>query len=175
MPHIPFYTILPEIAEKETRTIVIKEHYNDLPKGEYGFIELYCDDIDCDCRNVYIQVINRDNSEVLATISYGWESIKFYKDWIGFEKVDNIIKQFKGPSLTIAKQSVYANTLLEIFKELLKDSSYAERLKRHYKLFKNEIKKRVVLENQMLTKNKIGRNEPCSCGSGRKYKKCCGI
>lgn len=20
---------------------------------------------------------------------------------------------------------------------------------------------------------KIGRNEPCSCGSGRKYKKCC--
>ncbi|MHA7840479.1 MAG: YchJ family protein [Gammaproteobacteria bacterium] len=22
--------------------------------------------------------------------------------------------------------------------------------------------------------NKIGRNEPCSCGSGKKYKKCCG-
>lgn len=21
---------------------------------------------------------------------------------------------------------------------------------------------------------KIGRNDPCSCGSGRKYKKCCG-
>ena len=23
-------------------------------------------------------------------------------------------------------------------------------------------------------KNKIGRNEPCPCGSGKKYKKCCG-
>jgi SWIM/SEC-C metal-binding protein len=22
--------------------------------------------------------------------------------------------------------------------------------------------------------NKIGRNDPCPCGSGRKYKKCCG-
>ncbi|NNK96688.1 MAG: anaerobic sulfatase maturase, partial [Desulfobacterales bacterium] len=22
--------------------------------------------------------------------------------------------------------------------------------------------------------NKIGRNSPCPCGSGRKYKKCCG-
>jgi preprotein translocase subunit SecA len=22
--------------------------------------------------------------------------------------------------------------------------------------------------------NKIGRNDPCSCGSGRKYKQCCG-
>jgi uncharacterized protein YecA (UPF0149 family) len=22
---------------------------------------------------------------------------------------------------------------------------------------------------------KIGRNDPCPCGSGRKYKKCCGV
>ena len=22
---------------------------------------------------------------------------------------------------------------------------------------------------------KVGRNEPCSCGSGKKYKKCCGV
>ena len=22
---------------------------------------------------------------------------------------------------------------------------------------------------------KIGRNDPCPCGSGKKYKKCCGI
>jgi hypothetical protein len=22
--------------------------------------------------------------------------------------------------------------------------------------------------------NKVGRNDPCSCGSGRKFKKCCG-
>jgi preprotein translocase subunit SecA len=23
-------------------------------------------------------------------------------------------------------------------------------------------------------KTKVGRNDPCPCGSGRKYKKCCG-
>ena len=22
---------------------------------------------------------------------------------------------------------------------------------------------------------KVGRNEPCPCGSGKKYKKCCGV
>ncbi len=22
---------------------------------------------------------------------------------------------------------------------------------------------------------KIGRNDPCPCGSGKKYKKCCGV
>jgi len=25
-----------------------------------------------------------------------------------------------------------------------------------------------------LAKKKVGRNEPCPCGSGKKYKKCCG-
>lgn len=25
------------------------------------------------------------------------------------------------------------------------------------------------------TKEKVGRNEPCPCGSGKKYKKCCGL
>jgi len=27
---------------------------------------------------------------------------------------------------------------------------------------------------QMIAGKKIGRNEPCPCGSGKKYKKCCG-
>ncbi|WP_202943861.1 SEC-C metal-binding domain-containing protein [Natranaerobius thermophilus] len=27
--------------------------------------------------------------------------------------------------------------------------------------------------NAKQSNNKIGRNEPCPCGSGKKYKKCC--
>lgn len=27
----------------------------------------------------------------------------------------------------------------------------------------------------VVNKEKIGRNEPCPCGSGKKYKKCCGV
>jgi uncharacterized protein YecA (UPF0149 family) len=26
----------------------------------------------------------------------------------------------------------------------------------------------------IINKNKVGRNDPCPCGSGKKYKKCCG-
>ncbi|MCL2123660.1 MAG: SEC-C metal-binding domain-containing protein [Desulfovibrionaceae bacterium] len=26
----------------------------------------------------------------------------------------------------------------------------------------------------MRAEPKLGRNDPCSCGSGKKYKKCCG-
>src|SRR5438046_6175709 len=29
-------------------------------------------------------------------------------------------------------------------------------------------------EGEGLTMAKIGRNDPCACGSGKKYKRCCG-
>lgn len=29
-------------------------------------------------------------------------------------------------------------------------------------------------QSQIAVSSKIGRNDPCSCGSGKKYKKCCG-
>ena len=31
-----------------------------------------------------------------------------------------------------------------------------------------------VSKNKGKTVKKIGRNEPCPCGSGKKYKQCCG-
>ena len=29
-------------------------------------------------------------------------------------------------------------------------------------------------QQPVLAKDKVGRNDPCPCGSGKKYKKCCG-
>ena len=31
-----------------------------------------------------------------------------------------------------------------------------------------------MIKPKPATANKVGRNDPCSCGSGQKYKKCCG-
>ena len=31
-----------------------------------------------------------------------------------------------------------------------------------------------MVKGAPLSSNKVGRNDPCPCGSGRKYKKCCG-
>ena len=42
---------------------------------------------------------------------------------------------------------------------------------------KNESAKPNTTQNHTPVKNdgpQIGRNEPCSCGSGKKYKNCCG-
>nr|WP_276513752.1 SEC-C metal-binding domain-containing protein [Anaerostipes hadrus] len=38
-------------------------------------------------------------------------------------------------------------------------------------MLKQEIKKR---ESYVKTEPEIGRNDPCYCGSGKKYKKCSG-
>ena len=32
-----------------------------------------------------------------------------------------------------------------------------------------------TVQKKPATSNKVGRNDPCPCGSGKKYKKCCGI
>ena len=38
----------------------------------------------------------------------------------------------------------------------------------------NNNDKKEVVTNKEFTSKKIGRNEPCPCGSGKKYKHCCG-
>lgn len=39
------------------------------------------------------------------------------------------------------------------------------------KTFKNVLE---IGETEVPKNKKVGRNEPCPCGSGRKYKQCCG-
>ncbi|QXM05663.1 SEC-C metal-binding domain-containing protein [Crassaminicella indica] len=39
---------------------------------------------------------------------------------------------------------------------------------------RKEITKAQRSAKTIVKENKIGRNEPCPCGSGKKYKKCCG-
>ena len=130
-----FYTKFPEIAEKETRVLTAYKDCEDLPKGEYAFLDLHCTDADCDCRRVMVMVLK--DGKVAANISYGWENQKFYNDWLFGDK--KMAKEFKGPALSATnQQSNLAPVLLGYFKEFLKDAEYAERLERHYKLFKSK-------------------------------------
>ena len=39
----------------------------------------------------------------------------------------------------------------------------------------DERRKDELVHSQQARSNKIGRNEPCPCGSGKKYKKCCAL
>lgn len=142
--HTEFSQFFPQIAKHETRSITIVDdnNSNGLPKGQYAFLELYCTDKNCDCRNVYIHVYNHNGTALEATISYGWEPLKFYIDWMGGDKKDaKMLKDLKGPALAVmAPQSPRAEKWLAIFKEMIKtDKNYANRLKGHYELIKGVV------------------------------------
>ena len=81
MPMTPFLQRFPQLAARETRSLTVTGR-NDLPDGDYGFIELYCNEPDCDCRRVTVVVLRPHTGwKYWATISYGWESLDFYQQW----------------------------------------------------------------------------------------------
>jgi hypothetical protein len=178
MPYTLFHEKFPALAEKETRTITtISDH--GLPSDSYGLIESYCDESGCDCRRVFFNVISERQERILAVIAFGWENKKFYAKWMRDDD-PQVISELQGPTLNLAStQSRFAPQLLELLNTVLQDKKYIERLKRHYKLFRESVEKSIQSnenENNITLVSfspKIGRNMPCSCGSGKKYKKCC--
>jgi hypothetical protein len=133
----PFFSRFPELAAHETRTVMLLQPYAGLPAGEYGFLELYCDEPTCDCRRVLFQVRRADRPDkVLATINYGWESEDFYARWLHGDH--GSARELAQASLDpLNPQSKLSPALLEVFRQiLLQDRAYIDRLRRHYKMFK---------------------------------------
>lgn len=139
MPYEPFHERFGELAWKETRSISV---YDDprLAGDEFGFIEAYCNDENCDCRRVFFNVISRKRKEIVAVIAYGWEDQAFYAKW--FRGNDPaIVQQLQGPILNPGSpQSELAPGLLKKARDvLLSDPAYIARLKRHYRMFKEKV------------------------------------
>lgn len=137
---VPFYERFRELAFRETRSVTIRGR-RDLPDGEYGFLESYCADPHCDCRRVLINVVTPTTGpKIWATINYGWESLEFYEKWMGNKE---LARDCQGATLDrLNPQTEFAPALLELFKRVLQDHTYVERLKRHYGLFKADLRAR---------------------------------
>ena len=196
-----FHDLVPDVADQETRTItVMKGNEYNLPPDDYALIEMYCNDRNCDCRKVFLVVISRKLGDAVARISYAWESLDYYANWffgknssyVSLSKEDKeMVRENAGTHLAeIGPQSKIASAILRLVKEtVLRDSRYVERIKRHYRMFRDKVEERYrekaaaggtstnrnisVDEKGTIRRTKIGRNDPCPCGSGKKYKKCC--
>src|SRR6185295_18051775 len=79
----PVHWLFPELAQREVRCVHVgpaaDSHEDDpLPPDEYVYVELYCDDLKCDCRRVLLQMISKTKpDEALAWITFGWEKERF--------------------------------------------------------------------------------------------------
>jgi len=48
---MPFHELFPEIGLSETRSARVLQNDKKLPADSYGFVELFCVDPKCDCRD----------------------------------------------------------------------------------------------------------------------------
>ena len=148
----------PEVGAQETRFVTVPQG-QDLPEGQYGFVELYCDEPGCDCRRVMIVVLRPETAwnKVWATISYGWESPGFYRRWTGG---DGDPAQFEGPYLDpLNPQTEHSPALLNLFRFLLQSPEYVARLQRHYQMFRESVDREANRGNGERTRRPENRRE----------------
>ena len=179
---LPFDALFPEMNPRECRSITLLKDTGVMKQGSYAFRESYCTDRGCDCRRVLVSVYHMERMEHLATISHSFE---LPEPDSGFEQT------FLDPMNIQTPQS---GPLLQIFCNVVSgDPEYRARLVRHYTIWKEvvddpghpeHLKLLTILANANGTRPpkgiparrttpKIGQNDPCPCGSGKKYKKCC--
>ena len=139
MPMEAFYVRFPDIAFEEMRSVFARG-MGELPDGQYGFLELYCNEPNCDCRRVTICVLEANTPEkIWATLSYGWEDVSFYSQWTSNPE---LARECAGVKLDpIGQQTKYSEALLKLFSQVLQDKAYVERLKRHYAMFRATVAK----------------------------------
>jgi uncharacterized protein YchJ len=133
---------------------------------DYVLLDLYCLVPSCDCHEVTLQVVSDDFEESLFTVSHDVRQKTFKLDKetdvkVSSEKVQAILAEIRN-QFTEAK---------------IKGISYADRYKRMRTVFKDFLVRKGISQHyhpETRLVATIGRNDLCSCGSGKKYKKCCG-
>jgi hypothetical protein len=141
--YVLFHNYFPELAKRETRSITILPGSDlGLPAGEYGFLEMYCDEPGCDCRRVFLYVVCSFRKGVQAVVASGWEDVAFYAKWMKYGNETDAV-HLKGPVLNLGSPATdLAPALLEVVRSiLLRDPEYVERIKRHYTMFREKIDK----------------------------------
>ncbi len=133
-------------------------------------------------KNVYIQLLSNPDEEVRGTVKelaekYGLDvfTMTGFLDGINDSLVEpNPIEEMEEDtqvSLVFDKEKLYKNMV-----DAKADWLYE--LPQWDDIFTKERQKELYMEQKksgtVIKGAKIGRNDPCPCGSGKKYKKCCG-
>ncbi len=148
MSMIAFHSILEDSESNPVTSFHITGGYQGLLEGTYTLIPYYCDVANCDCREVWVEIIQTEKSDdgltkivgdSLAFIDYGWDSPEFYAKR---KKTSTGNTDFPGVYLDIDNSpSEHAETLLELFiSAILENEDFRCRLEEQYYDFKFRIK-----------------------------------
>lgn len=147
-------------------------------KGEQAFWNEYSD-IE---KRIYTKILANHGETVKTTISDLAKEFGTTSEFVmGF--VDGVNDSLVTP---LDLEEVEADTALELNLDLEKlyfnmldaKADYLYQLPQWDGIFSDEKRKEIQkswrASKTIVNENKVGRNDPCPCGSGKKYKKCCG-
>lgn len=124
---------------------------------QYLMEDHYCIDPKCECHQVIVHFIldhpKENDYQHLFSIHYSLRDNKY-----SFSNDEQCSEE-------------YENLVNYVFN---KRSDLDDLFKSRYKAVKEQGKRYIKERNQPVKSNKVGRNEPCPCGSSKKYKNCCG-
>jgi hypothetical protein len=187
-----FYAVFPKLAETEVRTVTIPPG-SDLgtPAGIYGFGESYCDEPGCDCRRVMISIISKRTRASVAHINMGFDA----DGEMAGPFLDPLNPQ-GPPAAALLRFFTHminrdADYLARLQRHYVLFKEHVDRRPYSGPPFAKpgEVKRVAQLDTPrpslpsgarmrfpsptVRRDTKIGRNAPCPCGSGKKYKRCC--
>lgn len=133
-------------------------------------------------KGIYEQLLTSPDEEVKGTVKelsekYGQDVLTM----VGF--LDGINDSLKEPNpietMTEDTQVSLAFDKEKLYKNMVDaKADWLYELPQWNEIFDAETQKKLYLEQKqsgtIRKEKKIGRNDPCPCGSGKKYKKCCG-
>lgn len=133
-------------------------------------------------KEIYEQLLEEPEVEVKGTVKelaekYGQPVLTM----VGF--LDGINDSLKTPNpietMTEDTEVSLAFDTEKLYKNMVEaKADWLYELPQWEKIYDEETRKRLYREQKqsgtIRKEKKIGRNDPCPCGSGKKYKKCCG-
>ena len=69
---VPFSFVCPDLAIAEVRSITVANSAF-LPDDTYALLEIYCEELGCDCRRVMLRVVSKRRGREEANISFGFD------------------------------------------------------------------------------------------------------
>ncbi len=126
---------------------------------DYTFFDMYCVLPDCSC--------TRTNLDIKYTLKKEYPDKEICSISLDYKK--KRWEEYEGDFSTIPLKTIKSGVMRQI------PDFYKILMKRHQRLKAIYVhcREKEYTPKQPVQQRKIGRNAPCPCGSGKKYKKCC--
>ena len=133
--------------------------------GQHSWMveDLYCVDPDCECHEVLLTFVPEDIEDASDT-----QCPTFFYDYKS-RKIGQVVQGAMAGQGTVEELVAQARELRDEFDVELENRHLTLRV-----LYVRSQAEAPTLKPEVSTSAKIKRNDPCPCGSGMKYKKCCG-